>query len=218
MDGLVKMANTFIHEEKYRGAEILKKIADCSLTICGAGAIGSNLVDNMIRQGFKKFSVIDKDRVEDHNRNNQLWGRRDVGMLKVTALKSYAFNALGVVIEDISKELNKENVHKLLKKNTLVIDGFDNPPSRRIVTEYCRANNIECLHIGLYQDTAEVTWNKIYRIPDEVVGLDVCEYPLARNIAMLSVIIGTESILRFLKSKVQESFLITLKDFKITKR
>jgi molybdopterin/thiamine biosynthesis adenylyltransferase len=207
---------TFVHEEKYRGEDLLEKISNCQLIVCGAGAIGSNLVDNMIRQGFKQFSVIDFDRVEDHNRHTQLWGRRDVGQLKTAALKSYAFNSLGVTIEDIPKKLDGENVAKLLKKDFIIIDGFDNSESRRIVTEHCRKNNILCLHVGLYKDTAEVTWNRIYRVPDNVTGLDVCEYPLARNIIILAVAIATESIIRFLDEGVQESYTITLKDFKIS--
>jgi len=208
---------TFIHEEKYRGEDLLKKMADFHITVCGAGAIGSNLVDNMIRQGFKKFSVIDMDRVEDHNRNTQLWGRRDVGQLKTAVLKSYAFNSLGVAIEDIPKKLDAENVSKFLKKDSLVVDGFDNPESRKIVTDHCRKMGILCLHAGLYKDMAEVTWNAIYRIPDKVKGLDVCEYPLARNIILLTVITTTESVIRYLNKGVQESYTITLPDFKITR-
>jgi molybdopterin-synthase adenylyltransferase len=211
---------TFIHEEKYRGEDLLEKISSCQIIVCGAGAIGSNLVDNMIRQGFRQFVVIDFDRVEDHNRNTQLWGRRDVGQLKTAALKSYAFNSLNVVIEDVPKKLDVDNVHKLIKKGTfaptIVVDGFDNPESRKIVTDHCRKNNILCLHVGLYKDMGEVTWNKIYRIPDKVKGLDVCEYPLARNIIIMAVVTATESIIRFLAKGVEESYTITLKDFKIT--
>ena len=208
---------TFIHEEKYRGEDLLKKIADCQITVCGAGAIGSNLVDNMIRQGFRKFSVIDFDRVEDHNRHTQVYGRRDVGQLKTAALKSYAFNSLGVTITDLTKKLDAENVGKLLMKDSLVIDGFDNPEARRLVTTYCQKTGIPCLHVGLYKDMAEVTWNYIYRIPDKVKGMDVCEYPLARNIILLAVVTATESVIRYLSKGVEESYTITLKDFKILK-
>jgi molybdopterin/thiamine biosynthesis adenylyltransferase len=208
---------TFVHEEKYRGEDLLKKIADCQITVCGAGAIGSNLVDNMIRQGFRKISVIDFDRVEDHNRHTQLYGRRDVGQLKTAALKSLAFNSLGVTIIDLTKKLDVDNVGKLLMKDSLIIDGFDNPEARRLVTVYCQKNGIPCLHVGLYKDMAEVTWNYIYRIPDKVKGMDVCEYPLARNIILLAVVTATESVIRYLSKGVEESYTITLKDFKILK-
>jgi len=209
--------NTLIHEEKYRGEGLLKKISECDVTVCGAGAIGSNLVDNMARQGFRKFTVVDMDRVDDHNRHTQLWSRRDVGLLKTTALKGAIFNSMGVTINDVSKKLDESNVRKFLKKGTLVIDGFDNSESRRIVTNYCRNNAIECLHVGLYKDCAEITWNGIYRVPDNVKGMDICEYPLARNIILMAVSVASESVIRYLEKGVQESYTITLGDFRISR-
>jgi len=210
--------DTLIHEQKYRGDKLLKKIAECDLTFCGAGAIGSNLMDNVVRQGFKKITAIDFDRVDDHNRHTQLWGRRDVGQLKVAAMKTAVFNSMGVTITDISRKLEASNVDKYLKKGTLVIDGFDNPESRALVYEHCKKNQIPCLHIGLYKDVAEVTWNDVYKVPKAVTGLDVCEYPLARNIILLATTVAAECVIKCLDTGVQENYFITLGDLKILPR
>jgi molybdopterin-synthase adenylyltransferase len=207
---------TFMHEEVYRGSDLLQKIAARHITLCGVGAIGSNLADNLARQGFQKFTVIDFDRVEDHNRNSQLWSSRDVGQMKVAALKAYLFNAMKIVIDPIDKKLVESNVKKLLGLGTLVVDGFDNPESRKLVTDHCLAAGIDCLHIGLAEDCAEVTWNERYRVPKRGAGLDVCEYPLARNIAVFAVVVGTESLIRYIATGVKENYMISLKDFKIT--
>lgn len=207
---------TFIHEEVYRGADLLKKLAAQPVTLCGAGAIGSNLADNIVRQGFQKLTVIDMDRVEDHNRNSQLWTSRDVGQMKVAALRNHLFNVMKVSIEPIDKKLDAGNVKKFLRAGAIVVDGFDNPESRKIVMDHCRDNKIDCLHIGLAEDCAEVTWNERYRVPVISKGLDICEYPLARNIAILAVVVGTESIIRYIESGRKESCIISLKDFKIT--
>lgn len=208
---------TFVHEEVYRGSGLLQKIAARHITLCGVGAIGSNLADNLARQGFQKFTAIDFDRVEDHNRNSQLWGSRDVGQLKVLALKSYLFNAMKIAIDPVDKKLVESNVKKLLGLGTIVVDGFDNPESRKLVMDHCLSAGIDCLHIGLAEDCAEVTWNERYRVPKKGAGLDVCEYPLARNIAVLAVIVGTESLIRYIDTGVKENYMISLKDFKITK-
>jgi len=210
--------DTLIHEQKYRGDKLLKKISECDLTFCGAGAIGSNLMDNVVRQGFKKITAIDFDRVDDHNRHTQLWGRRDVGQLKVAAMKTAVFNSMGVTITDISRKLEASNVDKYLKKGTLVIDGFDNPESRALVHEHCQKNQVACLHVGLYKDVAEIAWDSVYRVPKAVQGMDVCEYPLARNIILLAITVATECIIRYLDTGVQESFFITLGDLKILPR
>jgi molybdopterin/thiamine biosynthesis adenylyltransferase len=210
--------NTLIHEEKYRGDKLLKNIAECELILCGSGAIGSNFADNACRTGFKKITVIDFDRVTDHNRGTQIWGRRDVGQLKVAALKTAMFNNMGVTVTDVSRKLEVSNVDKYLKKGSLVIDGFDNPESRALVHEHCQKNKITCLHVRLAKDCAEITWNDAYRVPKAVTGLDVCEYPLARNIVMLAVVVGVESVIRYLDTGAQESYFITLGDLKILPR
>jgi len=48
-------------EAIYRGADQLAKLASQRLTLCGAGALGSNLADNLARQGFRDLRVIDRD-------------------------------------------------------------------------------------------------------------------------------------------------------------
>jgi hypothetical protein len=45
--------------------------------------------------------------------------------------------------------------------------------------------------------------------------LDVCEYPLARNIILLAVAIATESLITFIESRQKYSYILTLKDLKI---
>lgn len=208
--------NTLIHEEKYRGDDLLKKMAEQEFIVCGAGALGSNIVENMARQGFKKFTVIDFDRVDDHNRHTQAYDRRDVGQLKVAALKSKIFNIMGFSITDIAKKLEESNLKKYLKKDSLIIDGFDNSESRGLITKYCLENNILCLHAGLYKDYAEIKWNPVYRVPNPVKGLDVCEYPLARNIVMMASIVTIETIISYLELGVFNNFAITLKDLTIS--
>lgn len=207
---------TLIHEEVYRGETLLKKMADKPLVICGCGAIGSNLIDNLARQGFTKFTVIDFDRIEDHNRNNQIWSRKEIGQLKVAMMKFRLFNDIGLTsCLDVSKKLDESNIGKIItKKDCIVVDAFDNSESRQLIKNYCNANNVDCLHIGLAQDYAEVIWNEEYEVPVKK-GKDVCEYPLARNIAILSVVVGTESLIKYVDGGVKESYSITLKDFKI---
>ena len=210
--------NRLIHEEVYRGEALLKKMAAQPFVICGAGAIGSNLVNNMVRQGFEKITVIDFDRIEDHNLHTQVWGRRHCGQLKAGMLKNIMHETVGARIEAVTKKLEKGNCKKLLPKGSVVIDGFDNAESRNLVADYCRDNGIECLHSGLYQDCAEVTWNERYILPGDPKGGDVCEYPLARNVIMLAVAVTTDVIIRYLDEGVKENYTITLKDFRISLR
>src|SRR5262249_43342265 len=170
------MAGKFHHEALYRGAESLAKLADFPLTLCGAGALGSHLADNLARQGFRKLRVIDRDRVEEHNVSTQLYGEGDVGGWKVEVLRQRLFRATGGEVEAVRKQLTDRTARSLRPDGGLVLDTFDNSASRRLVQDHCRDARLACLHVGLYADYGEVIWDEHYRVPPDVAG-DVCDYP-----------------------------------------
>jgi molybdopterin/thiamine biosynthesis adenylyltransferase len=208
------MADKFHHEALYRGAGALVKLAKERLTLCGAGALGSNLADNLARQGFRDLRVIDRDRIEEHNVGTQLYGDSDVGAWKVEVLKQRLFRAAGIEIEAHRKGLDERTARSLLQDGGLVIDTFDNSASRRLVQEHCRVLNLPCLHVGLYADYAEVIWDERYRVPQDVGG-DVCDYPLARNLVLLAVAVASEVLVRSALAGVRQDFSLTLRDFSV---
>ncbi|HMF20368.1 MAG TPA: ThiF family adenylyltransferase [Gemmataceae bacterium] len=208
------MAGKFHHEEIFRGADSLARLGAVRLTLCGAGALGSHLADNLTRQGFRSLRVIDRDRVEEHNVSTQLYGTADVGGWKVEVLRNRIFRATGVEIDAIAKELTDGNAKKMFKNAGLVIDTFDNSVSRRLVQEQCRALNLACLHVGLYADYGEIIWDEHYRVPRDVAP-DVCDYPLARNLVLLTVAIASESLVRFTLTGSKHDWSVTLADFTV---
>lgn len=208
-----------VHELAHRGEELMKKIKDIHILMCGCGMIGSNTINNMTRQGFGNISVIDNDRIEEHNIGTQTWGKREINGKKVDVMRNQVHMATGIRIFPIDKKLTNENIGKIFSKykNTIVIDGFDNFESRGVIKDYCDKNKVDCLHIGLSEFYAEIVWNERYKIPTRKnKGADVCEYPLSRNIGMLANIIGIESIIKYLSSGEKKSYSITLGDLKIT--
>jgi molybdopterin-synthase adenylyltransferase len=208
------MPDLYHHERLYRGADLVARLGAIPLTLCGAGALGSLLADNLARQGVRRWKVIDRDRIEEHNAGTQLYGQSEVGAWKVEALRARLFRAVGVEIEAIAKELNDRNARSLLKGSGIVVDAFDNSAARRLVQEHCRAAAIPCLHVGLNTDYAEVIWDRDYRVPNDVGG-DVCDYPLARNLVLLAVAVASESLLRFVQDGRQAGWSITLGDFAV---
>jgi molybdopterin/thiamine biosynthesis adenylyltransferase len=206
------MSRKFLHESIYRGADSIARLAVPRLTICGAGALGSHLADHLVRQGFKKLRVIDRDRVEEHNVSTQLYGNSEVGAWKVEALRNRMFRAVEVEIDAVSKELTQRNAKALLQGTDIAVDTFDNSHARRLVQEHCREARIECLHVGMYADYCEAIWDERYRVPGDVAG-DVCDYPLARNLVALGAALASELLLRMVLAGEKRSFSCTLVDF-----
>lgn len=208
------MAGRLHHERIYRGEQQLSMLSSLRLTLCGAGALGSNLADNLARQGFGRLRVIDHDRVEEHNIGTQLYGEFEIGLWKVEALRNRVFRAVGIEIEPIRRQLAADNAHKLLSDCDLVLDTFDNSASRRVVQEQCRSHGTPCLHAGLAADYCEIIWDEHYRIPRDAAE-DVCDYPLARNLVLLAVSIVCETVVTWALEGVRKSWAATLRDLTV---
>jgi molybdopterin/thiamine biosynthesis adenylyltransferase len=209
--------NIYHHEEIYRGKEIMDMLGAVHLTVCGAGAIGSLLVDNLARQGFKSFRVIDFDRVEKHNINNQIYSDEHVGAMKANELSDIIYGVDKYIeVEAITKKLEDDNIKKYISKTGLVVDAFDNIPSRRLVRDYCKKNNIPCVHAGVLIDFAEVMWNDNYQLSDEQANaVDACDYPLARNIVVMVVVLASEIIIDHFVNNKQRNAVVTLKNLNV---
>jgi molybdopterin/thiamine biosynthesis adenylyltransferase len=202
------------HESLYRGPDRLARLATVPVCVCGAGALGSLLADNLARQGAWPRRVIDRDRVEEQNVGTQLYGESDVGGRKVDVLRTRLFRSVGLEIEAVAKELTERNARTLLKGAGLVVDTLDNAAGRRLVQEHSRALGIPCLHVGLFDDYAEVIWDEGYCVPDEAAD-DLCEYPLARNLVLMAVALASEAVIRFLLDGTRGDWSATLRDFAI---
>ena len=208
------MKYTF-HESLYRGQKAMECLADFPITICGAGALGANLTETLVRCGAGNLTVIDRDRIEEVNLSTQPYELDEVGVMKASSLSRMLYRAVGSEVVPVTKELNENSVRKLLKSAELVVDCFDNSKSRRLVTEHCKENQLDCLHVGMADGFAEVIWNEHYRVPSDRQD-DICDYPLARNLVSLAVAVTSETVLKFLADGARDNWSLTLKDLAIT--
>lgn len=210
------MTHRMHHEKLYRGNDAMQKIAGTSLYICGGGALGSNVAVNLARLGMTKLTVIDKDRIEEQNVGTQAYAIEDIGAKKADMLRNLIYREVGEEIVVHSEELTAKNVGKLLKGAGLVLDTFDNTASRNLLKEFCSTNNVHCLHAGVSDGYGEVIWNERYRVPNDV-GIDVCDYPLSRNLILLVVSVASEVLARFAIDGVKEDYSVTIGDLMINR-
>ena len=206
--------NRFYHEQLYRTPQLMARLAEFPLTVCGAGALGANILESLARMGFRQLRVVDRDRVEERNLSTQPYYLSDAGACKARVLANALYRALGVEVDARSVELTGANAAKLLAESALVVDVFDNSASRRVLKEYAEGAGVPCLHAGLAGDYAEVIWNEVYRVPSAAQE-DVCDYPLARNLVTLAVAVACESIVEFVATGARRSHTITLRDFAV---
>ncbi|RQH11596.1 hypothetical protein D5R40_34980 [Okeania hirsuta] len=48
----------FFHEQIYRSSEVMTKLKNLSITICGAGALGANITENLARSGLDMLAIF----------------------------------------------------------------------------------------------------------------------------------------------------------------
>jgi len=203
------------HERLYRSEATLARLRALPIVVCGAGALGANLVENLARQGAERLTVIDRDRIEERNLSTQPYYRSDIGAFKAKILVNALYRALAVAVTGKTETLTATNAGALLAGSGLVVDAFDNSASRRAVSDACRAAAIPCLHVGLSGDGyAEILWDEDYRIPSET-GDDLCDYALARNLVLFAVAAAAEAIVTFAASGDRPAHTITLRDLAI---
>jgi hypothetical protein len=205
----------FLHESRYHD---LAPAADRMVTICGAGALGANLAETLARMGQRCLRVIDRDRVEAHNLSTQPWVQQDVGAQKARVLANMLYRAVGARVEVHPAILTAENAAALLRGSAVVVDAFDNLPSRRAVADAAGAAGIACLHIALGRagDYGCGLWDDAYLLADHApsaAGLaDTCDYPLTRPLALLVAAAAAEVLVRYLLDGGRVAFECTLRD------
>lgn len=154
--------------------------------------------------------------MEGHNVGTQAYGRKSIGSLKVAALTADIFRDTGIHLQTSSDKLADTNCRKLLKGHNVIVDCFDNSASRGLLQAYARTSKTPCLHVGLDADYAEICWDAGYRVPQDRPRADApCDYPLARNIVMLAVVIASECLVEFAIDGTHRSFHATLRDRRV---
>ncbi len=114
-----------------RQADIIPedKLRELGVTIIGAGAVGSFTATNLAKMGIGNLTVYDNDEVEEHNLSNQWFGLRDVGRMKVDAVK----DAIVLLVDDVQVAAQGKLYEGEHLRSDIVICCVDNMESRHYI-------------------------------------------------------------------------------------
>jgi hypothetical protein len=183
----------------------------------GLGAIGSNLIVQLMKQFPEhEYYGLDYDKIEDRNIKTQAYFLEHIGMPKT--------HAVPVVAQRFLRKLNYKPLNQKLEKtpsnlnepDTLHIDCFDNPESRRLL-HTGKAKNV--LHVGFSPFyTAEMLWDDSYDVPGAVdpAQNDICEMEEAASFIQFVVNFAVMNVTKYFNDEVRDNYIITDK-FRIKK-
>ncbi len=137
------------------GGEGQRKLVAATVTLVGAGGIGSPALQYLAAAGVGSLRVIDDDRVSLDNLQRQiLFGTADIGRPKAE-VAGEAVRRLNpdVRFGGIRERLTARNASELLTGADVVLDGSDNFATRLLVSDTCTALRIPLVSaaIGMFQ-------------------------------------------------------------------
>jgi molybdopterin/thiamine biosynthesis adenylyltransferase len=131
----MKLGN--IDRARHEGLLGSKRAAELSVMIVGCGAVGSWTALVMGKMGFRKFTLVDYDMVEDVNVSVQAFGALAIGDSKVKALRDTLVR--DVELEDGEVVLVEDKfTGEVAKKVDVCVASMDNIKGRQEVWEAMR--------------------------------------------------------------------------------
>jgi sulfur carrier protein ThiS adenylyltransferase len=121
---------------RHIGTDALARLQVVRIGIAGAGGLGSNCAHFLVRAGFKRFVLVDFDRVEASNLNRQFFFPDQIGLPKVQALAANLLRInpdLELVL--LAMRICKENAPDLFASCDTVVECVDNPLVKKLLAE-----------------------------------------------------------------------------------
>ncbi|MCP3925359.1 MAG: sulfur carrier protein ThiS adenylyltransferase ThiF [Desulfobacterales bacterium] len=121
---------------RYLNEDQLKRIRSFTVGIAGAGGLGSNCANLLVRSGFKNFVIADFDIVDHSNLNRQFFFSDQLGMNKTEMLcKNLIKINRNIEIKQFSEKLNSKNIKSTFKNCNIIVEAFDDPFMKKTITE-----------------------------------------------------------------------------------
>jgi len=116
-----------------------EKIAASRVTICGCGALGTVLANNLVRSGVGFVRIVDRDFIELSNLQRQvLFDEADVAenlpKAEAAARKLRQINS-AVTVEAVVADIDRTNIEELCRDADLIMDGTDNFEVRYLIND-----------------------------------------------------------------------------------
>ncbi|MBN2259617.1 MAG: HesA/MoeB/ThiF family protein [Clostridiales bacterium] len=132
----------FISEKEF------ESIRDKKIGIIGLGGLGGNILEMLVRFGFRNIAAVDDDVFDETNLNRQILSNEDnIGKKKSETALKHARNIdkevnLIVYSETFTYSFGKE----MLKDCDMVFDALDNIKTRLLLSAVCDEYGIPLVH------------------------------------------------------------------------
>ncbi|MHA1927177.1 MAG: HesA/MoeB/ThiF family protein [Candidatus Thorarchaeota archaeon] len=141
------------------GEDSLEKVMDTTVTVVGAGGLGSPALRLLSAIGFGRIRIIDHDIIELSNLQRQtIYNTEDLGKPKAeVAAENLSRANPNVAFEPICSSISQDNTLELLAGSDIILDGLDSIHSRRAVNLGSQILKIPYIYAGAVEYYANVS-------------------------------------------------------------
>jgi molybdopterin/thiamine biosynthesis adenylyltransferase/rhodanese-related sulfurtransferase len=134
-------------------------LLDAKVLLLGAGGLGAPSALYLAAAGVGTIGVVDMDVVDESNLQRQIIHNLDrIGMRKVDSARE-TIEKLNpdVTVNTHDERLSADNVMGLLSQYDLVVDGFDNFPSRYLLNDASLKTGTPVVHGSIFRFEGQAT-------------------------------------------------------------
>jgi molybdopterin/thiamine biosynthesis adenylyltransferase len=130
-------------------------LRDAHVLVVGAGSVGSQMVDGLVRSGVGRVTVIDHDIVETANLSRSVYTTRHLGKGKADSLAEHArsinLEVETIVIASILQAADKDVLRTAVERCDLIIAATDDPDAQIKLNRISQHYKKPALFVGLYK-------------------------------------------------------------------
>lgn len=119
-----------------------KKILNSKVLVVGAGGLGSPVLIYLAALGVGNIGIIDHDKVDLSNLHRQIIFETNDLKKKKSKIASQKIKKINpdIKVFHYQKKLNHNNINKIAKKYSILVDGSDNFKTKFLVNDYSVKN------------------------------------------------------------------------------
>jgi len=135
------------------GCEGQELINNSRILVVGVGGLGSPVLFYLAAAGVGEIGIIDDDLVDLSNLQRQIiHAESDVGSSKVESAKAKILSLnSSIKVTTWNTRLSPDNAQEILRGWDVVVDGTDNIPTRYLVDDICKINQIPWIYGSIYR-------------------------------------------------------------------
>jgi molybdopterin/thiamine biosynthesis adenylyltransferase len=133
----VRIGEEEVHEDRYSRFRLIpwwdqKKLQSARVLVIGAGALGNEILKNLVLLGFERIVIVDLDKIEESNLSRSiLYRSSDVGSYKAeAAARSVLALAPNVKVKPLVANVVQDCGLGIFAWSDVIIAGLDNREAR----------------------------------------------------------------------------------------